>query len=165
MRTGKLLYEFTSCTPETYQYCIEFVGQKSKENRIAHHNFLEELGYRVLSKNINLNVSTGKLRLRPWAKTRGRIAANSTTFHRALLIIKKRNDGKAFHLHTTCQDSIHYYQNLQNPWLCLFLMSVLFSIITWTMVSLPAMLLTFLPVILYQRNIMQIKKKANIYDA
>ncbi|MFR4635524.1 MAG: hypothetical protein ACLT8I_24165 [Blautia faecis] len=32
MRTGKLLYEFEKCKPGQVQYCVEFMGQKSKAN-------------------------------------------------------------------------------------------------------------------------------------
>ena len=32
IRTGKILYEFEECTPGQYQYCVEFIGQKSKES-------------------------------------------------------------------------------------------------------------------------------------
>ena len=32
IRTGKLLYEFEKCKPGQVQYCVEFIGQKSKAN-------------------------------------------------------------------------------------------------------------------------------------
>ena len=32
VRTGRLLYEFESCKPNEYEYCLEFVGGKSKQN-------------------------------------------------------------------------------------------------------------------------------------
>ena len=47
-------------------------------------------------KNINLNYSVGKVRWRPWAEIGGRIATNTTTFNRELLIVEKENDGKPF---------------------------------------------------------------------
>lgn len=28
VRTGKLLYEFESCEPNKYEYCLEFIGRK-----------------------------------------------------------------------------------------------------------------------------------------
>ena len=34
IRTGKLLYEFEKCKPGQVQYCVEFIGQKSKANAI-----------------------------------------------------------------------------------------------------------------------------------
>ena len=68
IRTGKLLYEFEKCKPGQVQYCVEFIGQKSKANAEDYHDFLEEMGYSVFYKNINLNYSVGKVRWRPWAK-------------------------------------------------------------------------------------------------
>ena len=60
IRTGKLLYEFEKCKPGQVQYCVEFIGQKSKANAEDYHDFLEEMGYSVFYKNINLNYSVGK---------------------------------------------------------------------------------------------------------
>ena len=31
VRTGKLLYEFEKCKPDEVTYCVEFIGEKSKE--------------------------------------------------------------------------------------------------------------------------------------
>lgn len=53
IRTGKLLYEFEKCKPGQVQYCVEFIGQKSKANAEDYHDFLEEMGYSVFYKNIN----------------------------------------------------------------------------------------------------------------
>lgn len=60
IRTGKLLYEFEKCKPGQVQYCVEFIGQKSKANAEDYHDFLEEMGYSVFYKNINLNYSVVK---------------------------------------------------------------------------------------------------------
>ena len=50
IRTGKLLYEFEKCKPGQVQYCVEFIGQKSKANAEDYHDFLEEMGYSVFYK-------------------------------------------------------------------------------------------------------------------
>ena len=71
IRTKKLLYEFEACHPGQYQYRIEFVGHKSKTNAADYRAFLEEMGYKVFDKNINLNYSVGKARFRPWADQGG----------------------------------------------------------------------------------------------
>lgn len=77
VRVGKLLYEFEECEPEQKQYCVEFIGQKSKGSAEEYKNFLEDMGYKVFYKNINLNYSIGKVRWRPWAEKGGQIATNS----------------------------------------------------------------------------------------
>ncbi len=74
VRTGKLLYEFEKCKPDEVTYCVEFIGEKSKESSIDYANFLEDMGYKVFFKNINLNYSVGKVRWRPWAERGGQIA-------------------------------------------------------------------------------------------
>lgn len=99
IRAGKMLYEFEECKPNEVKYCVEFIGEKSKENANDYFLFLEDMGYKVFFKNINLNYSVGKVRWRPWAEKGGRIATNATTFNRELLIVEKENDGKPFELH------------------------------------------------------------------
>ena len=85
IRAEKMLYEFEACKPDQVKYCVEFIGQKSKADASDYHEFLEGMGYKVFYKNINLNYSVGKVRLRPWAEKGGRIATNATTFNRELL--------------------------------------------------------------------------------
>ena len=121
VRTGKMLYEFERCRPNEFQYRIDFIGEKSKADAEEYRRFLEDMGYKVFFKNINLNYSAGKLRWRPWAEKGGRIATNSTTFNRELLIAEKKNDGKLFELHTSYEDKARYYANLRNPRLMLFI--------------------------------------------
>ena len=76
IRAEKMLYEFEACKPDQVKYCVEFIAQKSKANASDYHEFLEGMGYKVFYKNINLNYSVGKVRLRPWAEKGGRIATN-----------------------------------------------------------------------------------------
>ena len=66
VRTGKLLYEFEKCKPDEVTYCVEFIGEKSKESSIDYANFLEDMGYKVFFIYINLNYSVVKVRWRPW---------------------------------------------------------------------------------------------------
>lgn len=112
-----------SCKQECqqYQYCVEYVGNKSKDSVTDYINFLESFGYQVFFKNINLNWNVDRAELRLWAEKGGRIATNSTTLHRELLIVEKRNDGKLFELHTTYEDKIRYYKQLRKPWLYMLL--------------------------------------------
>ena len=134
VRTGKLLYEFEKCKPNEVTYCIEFIGEKSKESSIDYANFLEDMGYNVFFKNINLNYSVGKVRWRPWAEKGGCIATNATTLNREILIVEKVNDGKPFELHTSYEDKEKYYRNLRNPWLFLLLMFALLTVTTQSII-------------------------------
>ena len=58
--TGKLLYEFEECKPNQVHYCVEFIGEKSKENALDYAHFLEDMGYTVFFKNSNLNYSVAR---------------------------------------------------------------------------------------------------------
>ena len=49
---------------------------------------LEEKGYKVFYKNINLNYSIGKVRWRPFAGKYGRIATSPGNFDKELLIVE-----------------------------------------------------------------------------
>ncbi len=164
MRTGKLLYEFEECEPDQVQYCVDFIGHKSKDNAQEYYDFLEDVGYKVFYKNINLNFSVGKVRWRPWAEKGGRIAANSTTFNRELLIVEKENDGKPFELHTSFEDKKRYYCNLRNPWLLMLLMSVVFAFAERSIVF-GIFTLTFLfPVLVCQVQIMRAGREEKIKE-
>lgn len=161
IRTGKLLYEFEECKPNQVKYCVEFIGEKSKRNSADYKAFLEDMGYTVFYKNINLNYSVGRVRWRPWAEKGGRIATNATTFNRELLIVEKENDGKPFELHTSYEDKASYYSNLRNPWLLLLLLFGLLGVINRSFVAVIIALVSLIPVIVYQVQIMKLKREAN----
>lgn len=162
VRTEKLMYEFEECQPNEFQYHVEFIGEKSKEHAEEYKHFLEdEMGYRVMYKNINLNYSVGKVRYRPWAEKGGRIATNSTTFNRELLIVEKENDEKPFNLHTSYDDMISYYKILQKPWL---FMAIVFGILGIAMPSAvfgAFAVISLVPLIFYQISLSKLKREAN----
>ena len=81
IRTGKISYEFERCRPDEYRYCVESVTHLSYQDEKAYRNSLEEKGYKVFYKNINLNYSIGKVRWRPFAGKYGRIATSPGNFH------------------------------------------------------------------------------------
>lgn len=122
VRTGKLLYEFEPCTPGQYQYQVEYIAQKPKQSAQDYAAFLEDCGYRVWFKNLNLDYSIGKVALRPWAEKGARISTTATTLNRELLIVEKESDGKPFQLHTTWEDRMAYCKALRRPWLFLLLL-------------------------------------------
>ncbi|WP_343208666.1 DUF2812 domain-containing protein [Anaerolentibacter hominis] len=160
VRTEKLLYEFEPCESGQMQYRVEFIGEKAKEKAQDYRFFLEDLGYQVFYKNINLNYSVGKVRYRPWAEPGGRIATNSTTFNRELLIVGKENDGKPFELHTSLEDKLSYCRNLRNPWLCFALLFGFLGIMNYNIVFLVGALLNLIIVLIYQVQITALKREA-----
>ena len=160
VRTGKLLYEFEECKPGQVKYCVEFIAQNSKNNAKDYHDFLEEMGYSVFYKNINLNYSVGRVRWRPWAEKGGRIATNAATFNRELLIVEKENDGNPFELHTSYEDKENYYSNLRDPWFLLLLMFAVFAVVNRSVILGAAALIFLIPVIVYQSQIMKNRREA-----
>ena len=144
VRTGKLLYEFEKCKPDEVTYCVEFIGEKSKESSIDY--------------------SVGKVRWRPWAERGGRIATNTTTFNREILIVEKVNDGKPFELHTSYDDKEKYYRNLRNPWLFLLLMFALFAVTKQSIIFGIFALVSVIPGSIYQIQIMKIRKEAKTQE-
>ena len=160
VRTGKMLYEFERCRPNEFQYCIDFIGEKSKADAEEYRRFLEDMGYKVFFKNINLNYSAGKLRWRPWAEKGGRIATNSTTFNRELPIAEKKNDGKLFELHTSYEDKARYYANLRNPRLMLF---IFFGALWAAQRSVPFLILgaiSLVPTLIYHTHAVKNSREA-----
>ena len=164
VRTGRVLYEFEECSPDEVTYCVEFIGEKSKESSIDYANFLEDMGYKVFFKNINLNYSVGKVRWRPWAEKGGRIATNATTFNRELLIVEKENEGKPFDLHTSYEDRANYYSNLRNPWLLLMLMLAAFATVNRSVILGIVAVIFLIPVIIYQLQIMKNRHEAKMKE-
>ena len=160
VRTGKLIYEFEECSPGEFQYRIEFIGQRSHTNAEDYRCFLEDMGYKVFYKNINLNYSIGKVNVRPWAEKGGRIATNSTTYNRELLIIEKENDGKPFEIYTALSDKVWYYRQLQDPWMFSLAVFGVLGIILRSIVLGALAALTLIPTIIYQLKITKIKKES-----
>lgn len=160
VRCGKLLYEFEKCTPNSKEYCVEYIGQKSKNNAESYRKFLEDMGYNVFYKNINLCYSIVKVRFRPWAEKGGRLATNFSTFNRELLIIEKEKNGIPFNLHTSFEDKMLYYCNLRKPWLYFLSIFGLLAIIMHSLVYGVFAFFSIFPLILYQCVITKIKRES-----
>ena len=161
MRTTQAMYEFDKCNPRQYQYKVEFVGQKSRQNAQDYVQFLEDCGYRVFFKNINLNYSIGKVQWRPWAENGGKVATNSSTYNRELLIVEKINDGKPFELHTTYEDKLDYYKDVRKPWIFLFIVSAILGICLHQIVWGAFSAISIIILITFQIELAKLKKQSN----
>lgn len=159
-----LSYEFEKCGSNNYHYCVDFIADKGRREVEDYKLFLEDLGFVVFYKNMNLNYSAGKIRIRPWAKEGGKIATKNTTYNKEVLIAEITPAYKAYKLHTSSNDMIAYYKNIRKPWECLFLLLCLFAIINLSLVWILPILFTLIPICLYQMKIHGEKREARIHE-
>ncbi|MEG1578198.1 MAG: DUF2812 domain-containing protein [Oscillospiraceae bacterium] len=165
--TGKLIYEFEICKPSEFQYCVDFVAEKSDAELNNYKAFLKEMGYKVFSKNINLNWSFGKVTYRPYGEGVGKLATSPGTYNKELLIVEKLSDGKPFELHTTAEDKLHYYRKQRNACLTLMLLGIILFAMGWyqlgtlnagTITALALGILAGIPSFLFQQKLWKVKR-------
>ncbi|MBP5555876.1 MAG: DUF2812 domain-containing protein [Lachnospiraceae bacterium] len=122
VKCGRLFYEFETCEPSEYIYQIEYIGDKSKTDGKDYASFLEDMGYKIFFKNVNLDFDIGNVLWRKLADKGSKFADYQTVMERALLIVEKKNDGTPFELHTTNNDKANYYAKFLIPYFMLFLL-------------------------------------------
>lgn len=164
IKVEKLLFEFEKCNSNEYQYCVDFVGNKSKDNSEDYKKFLEEIGYIVFYKNINLNYSIGKIRYRPWANKGGRMVTNNNIYNKELMVVEKKNDGKPFELHTSYENKVEYYHSLVKMWGYLFVIFLVFCVSFHTIISGFFSLLCLVPTVLYGNEMRKCMKEGKVYE-
>lgn len=114
VKTGKLTYDFERCGQGEYEYKVEFSAYLPWEKQKDYMSFLEETGYRVMTKNINISLSVGKVRWRPYGQGAGQIATAPGGINKELIIIEKKADGKPFELRTSNADKAAYFSRLRS---------------------------------------------------
>ena len=164
VRTAAAMYEFEPCTPGQYQYCVEFVGEKSKQSADDYVRFLEDCGYRVFYKNINLNYAVGKVRFRPWTGRGGKTAADADASNGELLIVEKVRDGKPFERHTAYEDKQKNCRNRRKVWGFLFVWFVLGGVTFWHNVWWLFAAVTLAALIAFQVELAELKKQGKIQE-
>ena len=169
VKTGKLRYEFEECEPGRYRYAVEYVGDRSYDDEKDYKEFLEDMGYRVFYKNINLDYSLLKVTYRPWAGKGGRISTNRTTYNKELLIVEKENDGTEFRLHTEKEDLEDYYRRISYPWYFAVFLMLACAILTFPFIPLVAVfsvlaVLSAIPIITAERSIKKMKKESELEE-
>ncbi len=132
-KCGRMTYTFNECKPNEYEYAIEFVGDKAYSKAKDYRLYLEDMGFRTFTKNINLNLSYGKVRWRPYAKGMGQISTSPGGFNKELLILEKKRDGKPFELYTNVSDKLNTYKTVRRTY-------------AWSVLSMLGLLvMTFMP--------------------
>ena len=169
VKAGALEYVFDECDPGKYVYTVEYVGDKSLEESENYKAFLEDMGYQVFFKNMNLDYSILKLTFRPWADQGGKVSTTKTTFNRELLIVEKENDGKPFELHTEKEDRAEYYKKIARPWYYAVFLALLVAIFCWPNVLMTAIcaglaVLFAIPVVFAAIKVGKIKKERELEE-
>ena len=131
VKCGRLIYEFETCEPSEYIYQIEYIGDKSKTDGKDYASFLEDMGYKIFFKNVNLDFDIGNVLWRKLADKGSKFADYQTVMERALLIVEKKNDGTPFELHTTNTDKANYYAKFLVPYFLLFLLFAVIGTISF----------------------------------
>ena len=170
--TSHLSYDFEPCKPGEYEYRVEFIAQMSRAESEKYRDFLEDCGYDVLYKNLNLDWTTGKLTWRPYGHGLGQFSTSPGTFNRELLIVGKKKDGKPFELHSTNADKAVYLRQLRNAWLSVAILLLGLSILKIVQEDLTLAALALgvsgifclLPAVRYQLKIHVCKEAAEIRE-
>lgn len=179
IKCGIMTYTFEACERDEYEYAIEFVGNQSYAKAQDYRSYLESMGFRTFSKNINLNFSYGKVRWRPYGKGMGQLATSPGGFNKELLILEKRKDGRPFELHTDVSDKLNTYKTvgLGYAWAVL----VMFGLVAMTFLSdvsslsgpiiwilraviLVLGILIMIPAVRYWRVVNSLKKDHKTYE-
>lgn len=164
VKVGKLVYEFEECEPDKYQYAIEYVGNKDYEDLRKYHDFLEEFGYKVFYKNINLSYSIGKVRLRLYNSKPLVPATGRTTYNKEILIVEKENDGNPFNLHTTKEDRVAYYKEVLYPYLMLMALFAVFAAVIKSIVPAIIAALLVIPTVIFVYRLHIEKRSGGKWD-
>ncbi len=178
-KCGKMFYFFDECQPNEYEYAIEYVGNISYGKAKEYRSYLDDMGYRTFTKNINLNFSYGKVRWRPYAKGLGQIATSPGGFNKELLILEKKRDGQPFELHTDVSDKCDTYKAVRQSYRWAVLILLLLTVMTfipgvsslntamiWTFRVLLILIsiLFLLPAVKYSSLIKHLKDESKIYE-
>ncbi len=178
-KCGKMTYTFEECKPNEYEYAIEFVGDRAYSKAKDYCRYLESMGYRTFTKNINLNFSYGKVRWRPYGKGMGQIATSPGGFNKELLILEKKKDGNPFELHTDIHDKLNSYKSVRQTYSWSVLMISALGVMTfipevssmsvfmiWVLrtIILIISILFVIPMVKYSSLVRHLKEESKIFE-
>lgn len=178
-KCGKITYTFDECKPNEYEYAVEFVGDKAYSKIKDYRGYLESMGFRAFTKNINLNFSYGKVRWRPYARGMGQIATSPGGYNKEILILEKKRDEKPFELHTDVHDKLNTYKTVRRTyaWDVLMMLglgamtfipnvSSMSVAMTWVLraVILIISILFVIPTVKYSSLVKQLKEESKTFE-
>lgn len=178
-KCGRMTYTFDTCDPNEYEYAVEFIGDQSYSKGKDYRRYLEDLGFRTFTKNMNLNFSYGKIRWRPYTKGMGQIATSPGGFNEELLILEKKRDGKPFELHTDVLDKLDTYKTARRAYVWATILMFGLTAITFvpgsSLVSIPMTwviravilfwgILFAIPMVKYSSLVNQLKEESKTFE-
>ena len=162
--TGKLSWRFRRCEKEKYQYKVEYVAHLSLKENQDEQQLFRDMGYRVWTKNMNLDWSAGKARLRPGAEGAG-IATKPGTIDKEILILERENTGESFQIHTVAADRAEYLRPMFRAWCVMSVLMLALSVFKFytagTEAAMPLFIITVFCAVgagQYLSNIRALKK-------
>jgi hypothetical protein len=138
--TNSLLHEFESSNPNEYEYRVDYVGHMPDSKRLEYKAMLERMGFVLRDKGANLNISMGKVRLRPFGNRGGRLASSPGSFNRERLIIERKQDGEPFEVYTDYVGWVNHLQSVRSSFLNLGIVCAVFAALGYLKVLSPFLL-------------------------
>ncbi|WP_411676286.1 DUF2812 domain-containing protein [Caproicibacter sp.] len=122
-------YSFEPCSPDEYEYRVEFAADRSADELRKYRAFLSELGITAYPVSANLGkYSYGSVRLRWFGGARFSLAASPGNINSEFLILEKKKDGKPFQLHSDLNSLLEYMRKCRGACLSLAVLFALFTI-------------------------------------
>lgn len=111
VKTSWFSYEFEPCKPKEYEYRVIFVSEKFYYKDKDCRTFFEDLGYDVLIKSINLNLSKRKTK---------------SIYNNDIVILGKKRDGEQFYILNFNNSMVNYYSLVLSIYISLIVFVGLF---------------------------------------
>lgn len=168
---GIAAYDFEKST-EPVEYQIEYIADQSAASYRRYLALIEELGYTSFLKNINLNYTAGRMKLR-FTGHGLHMQTSKDLINHELLIIEKPL-GTSLDAYTTYEDQLHYLTSLRNIYLqyvifllfmiILFMIKLSASMIWLTGLALLCFLTAFIAVIRSELQIHKLKQEHTLFE-
>ncbi|MDR1639886.1 MAG: DUF2812 domain-containing protein [Clostridiales bacterium] len=138
--TNALTYEFEQCKPSEYEYRVDYVGHMPDSKRLEYKAMLGQMGYALHDKGANLNLSIGKLRVRPFSSRGGKLASSPGSFNHELLIIEKKKDSEPFEVYSDYDSWVKHLQSVRGTFLNMGIVCAAFAVLGYLQVMSASLL-------------------------
>ena len=106
-------YEFETCDPGQYEYHIEVVKGKTKEEILDRQRYLARRGIKSIPKSISNNRTVGNAKAHSIGSGESQVVIVPDLKLPELLILERTKDSKEFEIHADTAVRDKYYQRLR----------------------------------------------------